>query len=336
MSAHTPCGPSSLERRALCPGSLSQELALGSIEEQSTEEAESGTQCHKAMEAYLTGADLPPLTDEENAKFKKALDSLESILQGDTLDPVTMTTRSGGKVHIELRMENLPYWHGEVGTVDFVIDYLDHILMLDWKFGGGFVPSPKWNRQFKAYALGCWDRFGRKPIHVAAVQPEMGDQYDMVPWVYEPEEYGIILNELHGIVDRCHSEPELLCVGKACQYCSAAENLSCPRYVEAMGLFVSPVDSLILDLPALTPMDRSRLLTAAKAAKKGAEALVQAVRALIRETGEELPGYTAAPMPNGAVRVAPRAVLPSWPQDASPTDYSGPDAGWKSELGVTE
>lgn len=142
MSAHTPCGPSSLERRALCPGSLSQELALGSIEEQSTEEAESGTQCHKAMEAYLTGADIPPLTDEENAKFKKALDSLESILQGDTIDPVTMTTKSGGKVHIELRMESLPYWHGEVGTVDFVIDYLDHILMLDWKFGGGFVPSP--------------------------------------------------------------------------------------------------------------------------------------------------------------------------------------------------
>lgn len=336
MSTHTPCGPSSLERRALCPGSLAQELALGSAEEQFTPEAESGTQCHKAMEAYLTGADIPPLTNEENAKFQKAVDSLESILQGDEIDPVTMTTRAGGKVHVELRMENLPYWRGEVGTTDLVIDYLDHILMLDWKFGGGFVPAPKWNRQFKGYALGLWDRFGRKPIHVAAVQPEMGDQYEIVPWVYEPEEYGPFLAELHGIVDRCHREPEVLCVGKACQYCAAADAQSCPRYVEAMGLFAAPVDSLIRDLPLLTPMDRARLLTAAKAAKKASEALVQAIRSLIRETGEELPGYTAAPMPNGGVRVAPRAVVPSWPADASPTDYSGPDAAWKAELGVTE
>lgn len=336
MSTHTPCGPSSLERRALCPGSLAQELALGSAEEQSTPEAESGTQCHKAMEAYLTGADIPPLTNEENAKFQKAVDSLESILQGDEIDPVTMTTRAGGKVHVELRMENLPYWRGEVGTTDLVIDYLDHILMLDWKFGGGFVPAPKWNRQFKGYALGLWDRFGRKPIHVAAVQPEMGDQYEIVPWVYEPEEYGPFLAELHGIVDRCHREPEVLCVGKACQYCTAADAQSCPRYVEAMGLFAAPVDSLIRDLPLLTPMDRARLLTAAKAAKKASEAMVQAIRSLIRETGEELPGYTAAPMPNGGVRVAPRAIVPSWPADATPTDYSGPDAIWKAELGVTE
>ena len=336
MSTHTPCGPSSLERRALCPGSLAQELALGSAEEQFTPEAESGTQCHKAMEAYLTGADIPPLTNEENAKFQKAVDSLESILQGDEIDPVTMTTRAGGKVHVELRMENLPYWRGEVGTTDLVIDYLDHILMLDWKFGGGFVPAPKWNRQFKGYALGLWDRFGRKPIHVAAVQPEMGDQYEIVPWVYEPEEYGPFLAELHGIVDRCHREPEVLCVGKACQYCAAADAQSCPRYVEAMGLFAAPVDSLIRDLPLLTPMDRARLLTAAKAAKKASEAMVQAIRSLIRETGEELPGYTAAPMPSGGVRVAPRAIVPSWPADATPTDYSGPDAAWKAELGVTE
>lgn len=333
MSAHTPCSPSSLERRALCPGSLAQELALG-MEEETTDEAESGTQCHKAMEAFITGADIPPLTNEENAKFQKAVDSLESILQGDVIDPVTMTTRSGGKVHVEIHFANLPYWRGETGTADLVIDYLDHILLIDWKFGGGFVPAPKWNRQFKGYALGIWDLFGRKPIHVACVQPEMGDQYEMVPWVYEPEEYGPFLAELSGIVERCHREPDVLCVGKACQYCTAASAQSCPRYVEAMGLFAAPVESLIRDLPLLAPMDRARLLTAAKAAKKASEALVQAIRALIRETGEELPGYTAAPMPNGGVRVAPRAIVPSWPADASPTDYSGPDAAWKAELGV--
>ena len=68
---HTPNGPSSLSKRALCPASLSQEHGLEEVE--FDEDADSGTRCHEAMEAILRGTTPPNLTDAEFEKKKAEL-----------------------------------------------------------------------------------------------------------------------------------------------------------------------------------------------------------------------------------------------------------------------
>lgn len=320
MRDHTLNGPSSLSRRAICPGSLAQEAEVADDKQAFDEDADSGSNCHKAMEHAILSKEKVDLTDDEYAKCKFAWKALEFVLQGDEIIEDGKRTRSGGIVYVEHRFERLPYSYAnndEIGTIDLGIDYQDHFLLMDWKFGGSFVPAPRWNWQFKGYALGVWGMVGRKPIHVACVQPEAMGDYRIVPDIYEPHQYSEFMRDITGIIERCHRSPDALVVGKGCQFCKAARRATCPRLQEAMGLFAGlPQDwARVVESADMTHV--ARLLTACKAAKKNCEALIEAVKNRTLTTGEEPPGYSATPTAKGNIRLAARAEYPGWPEDIS-------------------
>lgn len=311
---HTPNGPSSLSKRALCPASLAQETGLE--RDRFDEDADSGTRCHEVMECLLKGQPIPSTTDEEFKKIKFAVDALNHLLCGDKILYGTGTTEAGGIVHVELTMENLPYsiaGSPECGTVDLAIIYPDHILMLDWKFGGSFVDHPRWNKQLMGLATGIWDRWPGLEIHSAIVQPRAGADHRTEPWIYRPEEFSTFTEELHQILVSCQEHPEIFCVGKACQFCEAARQNTCPARQQALGLF-SQAPSL--DPAEMDADTRARLMMAARAAKDTAEDFIRACKELVRSTGEPPTGWRASLTTAGNVRLDANPSAPSWPVDS--------------------
>ena len=327
FTRHTLCGPSSLDRRALCPGSLAQESWLDDGEEKDLD-ADRGTKCHEAMEAFILGRPEPELTDDEKRDVNKAKQALEMLMMGDVIlqdevAPKVRRTRGGANVYVELELLDLPYSmeSNEIGTMDLVFIYEDHILLIDWKFGGSFVPAPRWNLQLKGYALGLWKDFPTLPIHVAIVQPQVMVDYQVVPWIYEPEERDQIFAELSGIVSRCHQEPDLLVVGKACQFCKAARHVTCPAIQRSLGAFASLTPDGTGCITEMTAMELGRVMAAAKAAEKAAKEVVAKIRAIAMD-GKEVTGWSCNQDSSGAYRLARKATSPGWPKDAIHQVYS--------------
>ena len=311
---HTPNGPSSLSKRFFCSASLSQEAGLE--RDRFDEDADSGTRCHQAMENLLKGISIPSTTDEEFKKVEFAVNALNHLLCGDKILYGTGRTEAGGIVHVELTMDNLPYsipGDPECGTVDLAIIYPDHILMLDWKFGGSFVDHPRWNWQLKGLSTGIWDRWPGREIHTAIVQPRAGADHKIEPWIYRPEERDGFVSDINRILVNCHENQDHFSVGKGCQFCEAARQNTCPARRMAMGMFAGTME---LDPEKMDPTTRARTLMAARAARDSAEDFIKACKAQVKATGEIPTGWRAAPTSAGNVRLDPNPSAPSWPKDS--------------------
>ena len=310
---HTPNGPSSLSKRERCPASMTVEASLERTK--FDKRADSGSRCHKAMECHVMGAPLPDMSDEEYGLVQIAIDALDRILCGDKIVPGKMETVGGGRIMIEIGLNGLPYsvdGSPEYGTCDLAIVYMDHILLIDWKFGGAFVDHPKWNRQTQAYALGLWELFPGRDIHVAIVKPRAGIEHVVEPWIYECQMYQTFKSELTKIVTDCHENQETYCVGQACQFCLGAMLNACPARLAALNMFSTLQELRYEELPEER---RSQLLTAARAARASADKLIDEARALIKSTGEVPEGYRASRTSKDNVRIDACPSCPSWPFD---------------------
>lgn len=321
MGAHSPYGPSSLSKRAGCPGSAAEEAGLEEDEE-FDEYRDSGVVCHAAMEALVRGTTPPDLGAEEFKLVKIAIDRANAALAGDRIIPGEMRTEMGGIILCEERFENLPYslpGDPQVGTLDLGVWYKgSHILLLDWKFGGSFVPHPKWNQQMKAYATGLWKFIEQVPVNVAIVQPQASNEYQMNPWVYDSSDYVPFCKELRAIVVACQDPAAPRCVGKACQFCKAAKANTCVTRLSALGALASLGADWKEGYRNLDSLERGRILTAMKAAIRAAEGVIEFSKEMIREDGESPIGWSASPTAGskGTLRLAPRPSQPSWPADA--------------------
>lgn len=81
-SAHHPCGPSVLGRRALCPGSLALErraAELGVDGEGDTAAADEGTLLHART---LPGAPIDDLTDEQQRLVLWCVGRMNALFEG--------------------------------------------------------------------------------------------------------------------------------------------------------------------------------------------------------------------------------------------------------------
>lgn len=328
---HTAFGPSSLSKRRFCPGSFHQEMMAERIE---TRASSRGTGLHEIMEDLIRGKEVV-VPDGDREAIECALRYLDSALAGDEILPGGEETRNGGKVFIEVRFDHLAYSQtsNECGTCDLVIVYDDHILLVDWKFGGSYVDHPKWNLQMKGYAIGVWDRFGRKPIHVAIIQPAVSPDYQLSPWIYGVEQYDEFRVELGAIVENCLVPEARRVVGKSCVFCNARK--TCPSRVAIYSVYGEGY-SMREAYKAATPDQRSILLTHAKIAIDVANDLIDFIRDDIKETGEVPVGYTAKVTVTGRIQINPTPLITSWSPDGAPdapleiTDDKFPEVSkWK-------
>lgn len=309
---HTPFGPSSLSKRAGCPGSYKEEFLCKKVD---TEESTEGTEKHLILQALVETAGDVFVPDQYKDAIASALEHLDTVLAGDEIIPGDMRTKSGGHVYAELRLDHLPYaeYSNEIGTVDLVIVYDDHIIMVDWKMGGHFVDSPKWNYQLKGYALGIWEKFGRKPISVAIIQPAVSPEYQLSAWVYDPGEYDVFASEIKAVIAKCleHSAPRI--VGSSCTFCDA--RYSCAARSAIYSAFASGHLSLEEAYRSASPTDRGIMINMAKCAIDMGKYMIEVAKDEIKNGGEPPEGYSHKVTSIGNIQLNPTSRIPGWSPD---------------------
>lgn len=309
---HTAFGPSSLSKRCRCPGSYHEEYGITPDER---EDASEGSALHAIIEAIISGKEVE-VPEKIRWKIEFCLDAISKSLAGDEIIPGEMRTVNGGSVYLEMEMDHLPYsvYTNEVGTCDFVVVYDDHIVLLDWKFGGHYVDHPNWNHQMKGYALGLWERFGLIPIHVGIVQPSVSDDYQFAPWIYNVEQYVEFNKELGSIVENSLVPNAPRVAGPSCVFCNARK--TCAARTSVYSVYGSGL-SIREAFDAADNEGRSILITQAKIAIDVAEDLIEHAKKRIKEGWDTPVGYRSKVTAKGNIQLNPTDSIVPWSPDGA-------------------
>lgn len=258
---HFICGPSSLKRRELCPGSARMERDLP---EKASEAADIGTKQHAAAADLLLGKvpDFRGLTDEQRLAVEWCVEYVKGLQW------------PGSRLLIETKLD-LAWMHPEIGggTADVILleDYA-RAIVIDFKFGRTPVDSPGCNLQLACYAAGVAKEYDVRDVKVCILNPELN--------VHGVEDLAA------GIACRCVDiaaramHPDAPCIPSedACRYCKASGQ--CSAQLTEADTHIAQV-SRAADV-ALLPMEQIAQMVAAWE-DSGVEAYIGAAKARLHE-----------------------------------------------------
>ena len=260
---HTLYGPSSLSRRALCPGSARMEKDLPEV---SSAEADEGTNLHKLVADMLKGHAI----NLEAEGFHEA-DAIVGRFNDLRLHNYTL-----------LIEETLPcdfIRPGEVGTLDLgsVIPY-GEAFIVDLKFGYTPVADAKDNLQLGAYAVAIYDKYECSSVTVALWQPRLNKYTEHI---YNSELLKKVrdLIALRIVADCEKPDAPLIPTSEGCRFCKA--KATCPALQNQI---------IMPDTTALTPVKRAELLDRCELALMAIGAFKAECYALLA-AGGQIPGW---------------------------------------------
>ena len=237
--SHHPHSPSTIHRRLSCSYSGVIEPHMPN---RTNAMAEEGTMLHERLEV----SNFNNLTDEQIRICEWAQDAVTNVLEefGRPLE-----------FHRELKMELLSN-DGDVityGTADIVLVYDDHVVVLDYKMGFGFVSADN-NKQLWVYSLMAMQMFDKDVSYGYIIQPRC-DYVGYDCWNYSPESIDYIDEALKACetatpVDATPST-------SACKYCSAKLEKKCPALNEYESEIVKYES---FDVMAMTPEECAEYL----------------------------------------------------------------------------
>ena len=138
--AHAENGPSSLHRRAICPGSR---LAEEGLPDTTSAAAAEGTLAHELLEATLLGIDIDFLSTEMQSAVMEAVRWVRKWMD------------LGYTLHVESKVDPLKILGPETwGTADIILVKDKHVIVADFKYGKGKEVQAEGNEQLIAYAAG--------------------------------------------------------------------------------------------------------------------------------------------------------------------------------------
>ncbi|MHA1572628.1 MAG: DUF2800 domain-containing protein [Alphaproteobacteria bacterium] len=269
-------GPSSLARRAACPGSYRMEKDLP---EQTNEFAEAGTAKHGQTAAGIRGekivaklADVP----EVGACIAMAQKQIEAMPGAEML------------VEVELDLTEI---HAlmEVGTLDFALAIpFGKGFLVDWKFGRTPPSRADRNPQPMAYAIKLMLQYQLTEVTVGVVCPVLEIESFHT---FTAEELTGAMGILQDVITTS-AAPWSPCIPSddACKYCKASE--TCPALLAKVARL--PVTTDPNDLAA---SELGAMLDFASVVAKWAGKVKQRAMS-VAMSGGELPGYelgTSAP-----------------------------------------
>ena len=255
---HHAFGPSSLARRAACPGSWRIEKDLPSFE---TEDANEGTRLHAEIEKQIkrcaAGKDI--LIDDENVSkmFNRFLQiaGAESVSNFD-VTPERIASGEGVEVFTEKKLSFFYAGFEQYsGTADVVILSSDKLVVIDWKTGHRAVDAAADNVQLAAYALAAIQKFKRTSADVYIYNPvinqdehaKFADPLPLAKYIME-------------VIANCQ-EPDapLRPSESACRYCKGMCYGTCPAVRATAELAVRDA-AKITPLPRLSALETSVLV----------------------------------------------------------------------------
>ncbi len=280
---------SAMDRLEACPASWH---ASKGLLDSSTEDAESGTRIHKALETGDTSELLPDELDTFEMCREQAQQVVEAWYGSDpghgVLDPLLEVrlglTNIGGVIEvIEETTAPLRF----TGQADVIAIAGKRGLVLDYKTGRGDYEHATGNRQLRALAALAARRWRLDSVRVAIVQPWAGK-----PTVADFDKQGLAdaFDWLSRTLERVNAAtPEDLNPGEHCKWCCS--KAVCPAFREAA---LEPVSNMAINLPGDPETARSALF--ARAMELAPESLARLVRGL------KLVGWYQAAI-EGAARV---------------------------------
>ena len=294
---HARLSPSAAERWLECPASIRMEVHVPP--ERESEYAREGTAAHGLAEikaglefGLITKAQARrdraawekefQITDPEQlAEMERHTDAYVELLRGRLAD------HPGSQIMLEQRMDTgVPTcW----GTSDTVIVSMEHVEIIDFKYGQGVQVVAAGNPQLRLYALGALDTFGdllgeTKEIRITVHQPRIDGHVDtevLTPAELRKWRESIIPIAEEALGDNAHFGPS----DTACRWCPASGR--CKAQLEAVF-----ADEIVESDPeTLSPEEVSEQLARIPAIREWLKAFEEAALSMAYSEGTPIPGW---------------------------------------------
>lgn len=263
MTTHHLYGPSSLQRRLICPGSARMESGLPDTDSDASIE---GTRLH----AVMAGSDNGEwMDDEQREAVDWCWDRVRTILSdyGHMLREVQLQLLNKQQNVLTFGTPDVIAWKPHQGA---------HVI--DYKFGRADVPAPANNIQMAAYAAMVMQYTGASECTAHVLQPRLHRHES-----FTFHDCAGIVATIEGIIARCEAPDAPLVPGdEQCKYCKAL--LSCPAARgECTGL--ASWDRQTNDLDQFKPELLAALYDKWQVAKRFGSALDARIKEVCREQG---------------------------------------------------
>lgn len=249
-SRHHLFGPSSLERRELCPASFRLEADLPDIE---SEDAKNGTLLHKQIaleiETWLsTGSEYKYTGTDGN--IEKMMNKYLEIVHAE--DDREFPVETFAELPVSYRFCGIEQY---CGTSDVVIAAENKVIVIDWKTGHRPVEEAADNIQGAAYALAAMQMFDRETADVHFYNPVIG-QYSCHTFTNKNG----IRDCIMGVIAACKRDAAPAIPGeKQCRYCKAMSHGTCPALSKTTDAVAVEAEKLV-PLPSLSELSTESLV----------------------------------------------------------------------------
>lgn len=285
---HSPIGASSMDRWAVCAGSV--RLSKG-LPNSSSKYADAGTKAHKFASFWLLHGIEPKFPDtDEGREMRRAVKEYLLHCKAFTTE---VALDMGAVWGVEHKFDLSSVFPGCFGTADFWVywPWLKKLIVIDFKYGAGVFVSVVDNLQLQYYALGCVVTLGFdvQDIELGISQPRcMTDGETFRTWTVP--KLTLLFDFRPLLQEKAHAtqDPNApLVTGDHCRWCPANKHRVCPEIEAQKDAHVALV---FQPLHAYDPLKLKRALDSRETIKAWLKSLDEfAYREL--EQGVEIPGY---------------------------------------------
>lgn len=292
--------PSQLYKRYMCPGSAKAEEPFypkGPVDPNykkadENEAAREGTLKHDTVHSLNLGQPITVQLEKEamdqvNFCYRRTQELLAQFCEEHKAAPDDVLIL----YEHELDLNHIGI-SGGTADVIFVLPGVAAML-IDYKFGFMIVDHPKWNLQFKAYALGIVKKFGCKTVECVKMQPTLDSEDIVQAYTFKEDEFMPITGEIALILAKTEAVDAPLVPGaKQCTYCKAKD--TCGARKEIVGGL-----PMHMDIPnfmaSISPVDRASFFERLEVASKWIKDAQDKMTAMVVEQKIVVDGYEARP-----------------------------------------
>lgn len=284
--AHDYCSPSKLDLRYHCPGSVRLEKALvgtGKAIEGSAEATE-GTLKHAQTTAHRM--DEPPpadLTDDVLWVIERTKELVEQYK--DVPDVIFLD-------EYQIDLSDLGISGGTEGCrIDLLIVIPGRkAVIVDYKYGVGWVARPHYNWQMKGYGVGVFRNFGVTEIEVIILQPNVDEEYQVKVGTFQKDDAVLFQAQIKAIVEYTLEPDAPLVRGTHCSHGFCRAKGVCPLWRDAY--LELPVHTTVAaHMQCIAPERRQEIYENLLAAESWCKKARATIEAMAINDGLEINGW---------------------------------------------